>query len=363
MLADTGELLRKHPKLTYLEHRGAPPGMLFQVLLELTHRCNLKCGYCHVEQRAADMDKDQALRIIGEAAALGVKRVALTGGEPTLYPHLKSLMAAIHDKGMEVGLVTNGYLVTTELAGELKGLGTTAAGVTLMRADEAAYDKLTGVRGSFKAATNALAALKAAGIPQVVMLTIGAAHDVPPREIHRLIELAAKLGVGVNDRRMIPIGRPAALRKQAAREIPGYQGYCRDLHEKRLGMVGKVEVGSDDPLWYLNDPKGPFSFRDRASAPDRAVPFCPAGWYMVVTPELDVKPCAYLNLSAGSLKTQSLEQVWHDSPLLKALRCRDNVGGKCGTCTNRRLCGGCRATAYAVSGDPFAEDPYCWVKA
>jgi len=58
-------------------------------------------------------------------------------------------------------------------------------------------------------------------------------------------------------------------------------------------------------------------------------------------------------------RKQSPSEIWYGSELLKALRNRSLLKGKCGKCEYRETCGGCRGRAYASSGDYLAEDPVC----
>jgi AdoMet-dependent heme synthase len=73
----------------------------------------------------------------------------------------------------------------------------------------------------------------------------------------------------------------------------------------------------------------------------------------------EVYPSRYLPLSAGNMMTQSLAELYSDSPLLVSLRDSSRLKGKCGRCPVRTVCGGSRARAYAMSGDLFAPDPCC----
>ena len=69
-------------------------------------------------------------------------------------------------------------------------------------------------------------------------------------------------------------------------------------------------------------------------------------------------PCPYLPEVAGDLRTRSFAEIWRASPLFRQLR-EGALGGKCGVCEYRQVCGGCRARAFAVSGDVLAADPSC----
>jgi len=77
-----------------------------------------------------------------------------------------------------------------------------------------------------------------------------------------------------------------------------------------------------------------------------------------ITPDGKLTPCPYLPAEAGDLRRQRFADVWRDAPLFQALR-GGRLGGKCGRCEYRTLCGGCRARAFALSGDYLEEDPSC----
>lgn len=86
---------------------------------------------------------------------------------------------------------------------------------------------------------------------------------------------------------------------------------------------------------------------------------CPCGvQYCRITPEGKLTPCPYLPVVAGDLRTQSFHEVWFDSPVLQSLR-NQSPGGKCGACEYRNVCGGCRARAFARTGDIHGPDDSC----
>jgi radical SAM protein with 4Fe4S-binding SPASM domain len=73
----------------------------------------------------------------------------------------------------------------------------------------------------------------------------------------------------------------------------------------------------------------------------------------------EVFPCGYLPVKAGDLRSQSFAEVWETSEVFAALRDTRNLKGKCGACEFRNICLGCRARAFAASGDYLAEEPFC----
>jgi radical SAM protein with 4Fe4S-binding SPASM domain len=86
---------------------------------------------------------------------------------------------------------------------------------------------------------------------------------------------------------------------------------------------------------------------------------CPCGvQYCRITPEGKVTPCPYMPVEAGDLAGQSFGEIWRTSRVFRELRSGE-LGGRCGRCEYRAVCGGCRARAFAESGDFHAEDPAC----
>src|SRR2546427_4129829 len=86
---------------------------------------------------------------------------------------------------------------------------------------------------------------------------------------------------------------------------------------------------------------------------------CPCGTqYCRITPDGKLTPCPYMPEVAGDRRTQSFAELWRAAPLVRRLR-EGELGGKCGRCEYRRLCGGCRARALALEGDVLAADPSC----
>ncbi|HUF27940.1 MAG TPA: SPASM domain-containing protein, partial [Gemmatimonadaceae bacterium] len=86
---------------------------------------------------------------------------------------------------------------------------------------------------------------------------------------------------------------------------------------------------------------------------------CPCGvQYCRITPDGKLTPCPYIPTAAGDLRSQSFGEIWREAPLFGELR-GGTLGGKCGQCEYRKLCGGCRARAFAIEGDLLAADPSC----
>jgi radical SAM protein with 4Fe4S-binding SPASM domain len=78
-----------------------------------------------------------------------------------------------------------------------------------------------------------------------------------------------------------------------------------------------------------------------------------------VSSQGEVYPCGYLPVSAGNVRLQSLRAIWESAEPFLRLRDASLLKGKCGRCEYNRVCGGCRARAYAATGDFLEAEPYC----
>ncbi|MGQ0665242.1 MAG: radical SAM protein, partial [Pseudomonadota bacterium] len=102
----------------------APP---LALLAEITHRCPLQCPYCSnplaLERAASELDTAEWLRVIGEAAEMGVLQIHFSGGEPTARRDLAALVRHAHDAGLYTNLITAGVLLDEPRLEALVGAG------------------------------------------------------------------------------------------------------------------------------------------------------------------------------------------------------------------------------------------------
>lgn len=89
------------------------------------------------------------------------------------------------------------------------------------------------------------------------------------------------------------------------------------------------------------------------------MPINEAKGFVFISHTGEVQPSGFLPISAGNVRDLKLPEIYRNSELFRQLRNSANLKGKCGICEFRDICGGSRARAYAVSGDPLGEDPSC----
>ena len=81
--------------------------------------------------------------------------------------------------------------------------------------------------------------------------------------------------------------------------------------------------------------------------------------FVFISHKGEVFPSGFLPLSSGNIREQELATIYRDSPLFRDLRDTSKLEGKCGSCEFKEICGGSRARAHALTGNPHAEEPCC----
>jgi radical SAM protein with 4Fe4S-binding SPASM domain len=154
----------------------------------------------------------------------------------------------------------------------------------------------------------------------------------------------------LNLSRFVPTGRGSDLLDPGERAWRSIIERCAALKTK---YTGKLEITTHLAQQILVDPEaeGMIAFAG-----------CQAGRGQgCITANGTVLPCVLLPIRVGNIRQTSFREMWTNSPTIRAFQDREQLQGACGTCSLRERCGGCRAVAYARTGDPFASDPRCWV--
>ncbi len=134
--------------------------------IELVAACNLACAHCYAEasaSRTERLDLETIRALLEDAAALGFRKVQLTGGDPLLSPHLLPAVDAARGRGLEVEIFTNGLLLDPPLVAAL-GARAVRLAFSLYGDEPTVHDAITGVAGSFERTVDAIRRARAAGI-------------------------------------------------------------------------------------------------------------------------------------------------------------------------------------------------------
>jgi radical SAM protein with 4Fe4S-binding SPASM domain len=326
------------------------------VAWNLTRRCNLECAHCYIaagphESATSELATPECLRIVDELLAVNpAPLVILSGGEPLLRDDLAEIAAYASQRGATVVVGTNGTLLTDERIAALQDAGVRGVAVSIDSLRPAYHDNFRHGKGSLADTVAALGRLRAHRLDFIVQTTVTKGNRA---ELARLVAWSADEGaVAFNCYFPLATGRGAGLSDLAPAE---YEVVLADLARWQRDYRGRLLVRAKCAPHFMRhvhqlDPDSPvLNYETR----------CPCGTqYCRITPDGRLTPCPYLPEVAGDLRTQSFGEIWRSAPLFQALRA-GTLGGKCGRCEYQKLCGGCRARAFALEGDVLAADPSC----
>jgi len=311
----------------------------------------------------------------------------LTGGEPLLRPDIFDLAAEGRGHGFTVVLGTNGVLLRERQARLMKAHGIQGASLSLDSTDPARHDAFRRLPGAWRGAVRATEALRGEGIDFALHMSV---TDWNVGEIPAMIDLARALGARVlNFFFLVRTGRGAGLTDIPPAQYEAILTYLARVQGVAprgatasaapagdpATMTASVLERAEDPwsapvgradgllirakcaphfrrILYQLDPGSPL-------LANYAHGSCPAGkYYCRITPTGDVTACPYMPVPAGNLRERGFAELWERARVFTDLR-EGPLGGRCGACEFRELCGGCRCRAYATYGDYLAEDPAC----
>jgi len=326
------------------------------VAWNLTRRCNLECAHCYIaagphETAAQELDTAACLDIVDQLLAVNrAPLLILSGGEPLLRRDLSEIAHYASANGATVVVGTNGTLLTDGRIAALKGAGVRGVAVSVDSLRPAYHDNFRHGKGALAEVQGALARLRAQRLDFIIQTTVTKGNRA---ELARLVEWSAGQGaVSFNCYFLVATGRGAALTDLAPAD---YEAVLADLARWQRVYRGRMLVRAKCAPHFMRhvhqaDPDSPMLHYETR---------CPCGTqYCRITPDGKVTPCPYVPEVAGDLRSHSFAEIWRASPLFRRLR-EGELGGKCGRCEYRKLCGGCRARALALEGDVLAADPSC----
>jgi radical SAM protein with 4Fe4S-binding SPASM domain len=332
------------------------------VAWNLTARCNLACPHCYISagswrSEEDDLSLEECRRITDQILAVNpAPMFVLSGGEPLVRDDLEEIARYASDGGATVVVGTNGTLLTDERIESLKDAGVMGVAVSVDSLRPSYHDRFRRGAGALEETLSAVERLRSHRLDFVIQTTLTRANR---EEIPGLVDWAAEQGaVCFNLYFLVGTGRGEGMAREerlTGLDPEGNEEVLAELTRLQSEYRGRLMIRSKCQPQLMRhvhraDPESPLlNYRTR----------CPCGvHYCRITPEGKVTPCPYLPEEAGDLREQSFADVWRGSPLFRRLR-SETPGGKCGRCAYREVCGGCRARAYAETGDPLGPDRSC----
>ncbi len=323
----------------------------YAVLAELTHRCPLQCPYCsnpvELERSSNELGTDDWLRVIDQAADMGILHIHFSGGEPTVRKDLEILVKYAADVGLYSNLITSAVLLTEDRLKKLHDAGLDHVQISFQGTTPDIANRVAGYDGHQKK-LQASRWVRALDLP----LTVNAVmHRQNLHQLPDMIQLALTL-----DAERLEVAQVQyygwALRNRAA-FLPTREQLdeaTEQVENARTKLKGILVIDYVVPDYYARRPKS-----------------CMGGWgrqFLNIAPSGRVLPChaaeSITGLEFDSVKDKDLAWIWEESPAFNLYRGTAWMPEPCKSCDRREIdWGGCRCQAFALTGNAANTDPAC----
>ncbi len=329
-----------------------PPPPPLALLAELTHRCPLACPYCanplDLERARTELDTATWLRVLDEAAALGVLQVHFSGGEPTARKDLLELVRHAAAVGLYSNLITSGVMLDASALAALASAGLDHVQLSFQDADAAEADRLGGYRQGHAKKLAVAALIRAAGLPLTANFVV---HRQNLARLPEMLALGQEIGASrIEVAHVQYYGWALENRAALMPDRAQLDRATEQVEAARVALRGEVTIDYVVPDYHAVRPKA-----------------CMGGWarrIVNVTPAGLALPCHAAETLTGmhfpSVRSASLEEIWLHDPSFARFRGTAWMPEPCQSCDQREIdWGGCRCQALALTGDAAATDPAC----
>lgn len=344
---------------------GRSPLMFYY---EVTMACDLVCKHCRASAQADpdpdELSTEQSMALIDQVASFPRRpMIVMTGGDPLKRADLFDLVRHAIARGLQVALTPSATpLATAEALARAHEAGIRRLGISLDGADAATHDAFRGWEGSFERTLGILADARRLGMAVQINTT------VTRRNLDQLDAIAALLanqGIAMwSAFFLVPVGR--GVEEERIRPAEYETAFARLWHHAQHQPYSVKTTEAPHYRRYVlragGDPlAGPGEDADAARRRGHRAPLGVGDGkgIMFVNHRGEIYPAGFLPLGCGRFPNDSVVDVYQNHPTFLALRDPEQFKGNCGACEYRYVCGGSRARAYAVTGDPLAGEPDC----
>ncbi|MBU0594026.1 MAG: heme d1 biosynthesis radical SAM protein NirJ [Gammaproteobacteria bacterium] len=367
------QFMQEIARPTPLGLKRNPPGPV--VIWNLIRRCNLTCKHCYSISADKDfpgeLSTQEVFGVMDDLKRFRVPVLILSGGEPLLRPDIFDISRRAKEKGFYVGLSSNGTLINESNIEEIASIGYDYVGVSL-DGIQATHDKFRRMAGAFDKSMHGIRLCKQRGIKVGIRFTLTQdnAHDLPA-----LLQLMEDEGL---DKFYLShlnyAGRGNKNRKDDAFHQTTRQAMDLLLdtcwRDQQAGKPKEFVTGNNDAdgvyllMWVRkNFPHLENHIRTKLEqwgGNSSGVNVANIDNLGNVHPDT-----MWWNYTLGNVRERSFSDIWMDTsdPIMAGLKAQPrSVGGRCGACAYFNICGGnTRVRAWQVTGDPWAEDPACYL--
>ncbi|MFA7318234.1 MAG: heme d1 biosynthesis radical SAM protein NirJ [Sulfuricella sp.] len=358
---------------TPLGPKRNPPGPV--VIWNLIRRCKLTCKHCYSISADKDfpgeLSTQEVFGVMDDLKRFHVPVLILSGGEPLLRADIFEVSRRAREMGFYVGLSSNGTLIDESNIEQIAAIGFDYVGVSL-DGIQATHDKFRRMDGAFEKSMHGIRLCKQRGIKVGIRFTLTEdnAHDLPA-----LLQLMEDEGL---DKFYLShlnyAGRGNKNRKDDAFHQTTRQAMDLLLdtcwRDQQAGRPKEFVTGNNDAdgvyllLWVRkNFPHLESHIRARLEqwgGNSSGVNVANIDNLGNVHPDT-----MWWNYNLGNVHERSFSDIWADTsdPIMAGLKAQPRtVSGRCGACAYFAICGGnTRVRAWQTTGDPWAEDPACYL--
>jgi AdoMet-dependent heme synthase len=343
----------------------------FIVIWETTQACDLVCAHCRAcaqpQRSPRELSTAEARRLIHEVAELQAPVFVLTGGDPLKRPDIYELAAYAARQGVRTSLTPSATpLLTRPAVARLKDCGLARLALSLDGSTPEIHDAFRGVCGSYARTLDAVRWARELALPVQINSTLTRRNLGDFDALAHLLEGLQIVLWSVFF--LVPTGRGRLGDLLSGEEFEELFGKLYQLSRRAPFDIKTTEaphyrryVAEQRAAERRRTSSLP-ALRDRQASD--GIGRAPRGingakGFVFISHEGEVFPSGFLPLSAGNIRRQPLAEIYRNAPLFVSLRDTSRFEGKCGACEFKEICGGSRSRAYALTGNPLAEEPCC----
>jgi radical SAM protein with 4Fe4S-binding SPASM domain len=333
---------------------------------EITLKCDLRCAHCGSRAgpaRTEELSTEECIDVVRQLAQMGCREVSVIGGEAYLRKDWTTIIRAIRDHGMDASMATGGRNLTEDRIIEAAKAGLQQVSVSIDGLEEV-HDKIRGVKGSYRAAIEAIRLLTKHGIKAAANTQI---HALSMRQLPELMERIIEAGaIGWQVQLTVAMGNavenPDLLLQPY--ELLELMPMLAELWHK--GAARNFAIVPGNNIGYF----GPYErlWRGGPHGEDHWIG-CRAGQNAIgLEADGTIKGCPSLpttQYAGGNIRDKSIQEIWAKSAQLAFTRDRsvNDLWGRCRTCYYADVCrAGCTWTTNVLFGRP-GNNPYCHYRA
>ena len=362
----------------------------FMIIWEVTQACDLACKHCRAsawpKHRPGTLSFEEGKALLEEVEHFGTPRPILvfTGGDPFKRRDLFELLKYAKTLGLVTAVSPSGTpLLNHENLKKIKETGSHVISLSIDGGDPATHDSFRGVDGSLSRTLKGWDIATSLGLKVQINTTITRQNLLDLPNIFKLI--ISRKAFTWSAFFLVPTGRGKLVDQISPDEYEAIMNVLYDCskyvpiktteghHYKRIALqrhilaekrASKTYIDNLNPIYKELSVKikkiaEKESIAERDKMRRSPMHINSANGFVFISYKGEICPSGFLPLPAGNVRNDSLIETYRESELFKNLRNTDSFLGRCGKCEFSSICGGSRSRAYALTGNPLEEEPYC----